>query len=38
MPKRIQNIRVQVTSNWLRQFIRDRGGVLNVATRTVIVG
>ncbi len=28
----------QVTSNWLRQFIQERGGVLNVVTRTVTMG
>jgi len=26
------------SSRWLQQYIRDRGGVMNVTTRTVIVG
>lgn len=27
-----------ITSNWLRQYILERGGALNVTTRTVIAG
>lgn len=27
-----------ITSNWLRQYILDRGGTLNVTIRTVIAG
>lgn len=27
-----------ITSNWLRQYILDRGGILNVTTRMVISG
>jgi hypothetical protein len=38
MHEQIQDIRVRITSDWLRRFIRERGSVLNVATRTVIVG
>jgi hypothetical protein len=30
--------KVQITSGWLRQYILKRGGALNVATRTVIIG
>ena len=26
------------TSRWLQQYIRDRGGVMSITTRTVIVG
>jgi hypothetical protein len=27
-----------IMSNWLRQYIRERGGALNISTRVVIVG
>jgi len=27
-----------IMSSWLRQYIRERGGVLNIGTRVVIVG
>lgn len=39
-----QQVRMQasreghVSSSWLRQYIRDHGGVMNVSTRTVILG
>ena len=29
---------VYITSGWLRQYIRDHGGVMNLAIRVVIAG
>lgn len=28
----------RLMSNWLREYIRERGGTFNITTRTVIVG
>ncbi len=28
----------RLMSNWLRGYIRERGGTFNITTRTVIVG
>jgi len=28
----------QIMSSWLRNYIRERGGVLNITTRVVILG
>jgi len=33
-----ENPQVRLTSNWLRQHIRERGGVMNITTRLVIGG
>ena len=29
---------VQITSGWLRQYIKDHGGVMSLSTRVVIAG
>jgi hypothetical protein len=32
------NNQARIMSNWVRQYVRERGGTLNIATRLVIVG
>jgi hypothetical protein len=32
------NHKARIMSNWLRGYIRDRGGALNITTRVVILG